>query len=212
MNESFQNLEDYLVGGLTKESLLQCPLAQLNLWLAQAHDRGVPDAGVMILATCSSDGRPDQRAILVKQIDSAGLIFFADYASKKAMDMAANPQVCAHFYWHGLDRQIRIWGTAKKISAAETTQVFISRPELPEAPGEFPRNRQSLSSREFLMQQFKAMRTRFYDGGRQPAKWGGYRIVPEHMEFWQGGGPRMRDRYEYKRQEDGSWLLERYNG
>lgn len=200
------------MGGLTKESLLQCPLAQLNLWLAQAQSRGIPDPGVMILATCGIDGRPDQRAILVKQIDTSGLIFFADYGSKKAVDIAANPQVCAHFYWHGLDRQVRVWGKAEKITAAETTQVFISRPEPLVEAGEFPRNSQALSSREFLMQQFKAMRARFYDGGRQPAKWGGYRVIPDHIEFWQGGGPRMRDRYEYKRQEDESWLLERFNG
>ncbi len=212
MSESIQNDESHLVGGMTKESLLQCPLAQLNLWLTHAHDRGIPDSGVMILATCGSDGCPDQRATLVKHVDDAGLIFFADYASKKAMDIAANPKVCAHFYWHGMDRQIRIWGTAEKISATETTRIFISRPDPPETPGEFLQSRRSSGSREFLMQQFKTMRARFYDGGRQPNQWGGYRIIPVHMEFWQGGGPRMRDRFEYKRQEDGSWELARYNG
>lgn len=194
--------------GLMAEQLYKSPIAQLEDWLQQAIAAGVSEPGVMILATCDGDGRPDQRAVLLKHCDCEGLVFFANYGSKKAQDIEANPMVCAHFYWSGMDRQVRVGGVAKKLSAAETTQILIGQPDQ-RVLRDPAIQRSSVSSRKFLMQQYNTMKARFYDSGREPSRWGGYRIVPDHFEFWQGGGPRMRDRFQYRLGENQEWIVQR---
>lgn len=201
-------------GGASNERLLGCPFAQLEAWLQQAMEKEIPDPAVMVLATVGADGRPDQRAVLLKHNDVNGLVFFADFASKKASDIAASPYVNAHFLWHELNRQVRINGRAEKMGAADTTRYFITNPEHEQEDlADWGLRAEKMEgSRAFLMQQFEAMKSKFYDGGRQPSHWGGFRIIPERFEFWQGGGPRRRERSEYRLADSGEWVIERLGG
>ncbi len=186
------------------EPLNESPVELLQYWLQEAIETGVAEPGVMILATSNATGYPDQRAVLLKHIDAEGLVFFADYASKKAQDIEVNPNVCVHFYWSSLDRQVRVAGAARKISAAETTQILIGQPG--QRVGITASENASARSRQFLMQQFNAMKARFYSGGKNPSRWGGYRIEPERFEFWRGGGVSIRERTEYRRDDYGNWF------
>jgi pyridoxamine 5'-phosphate oxidase len=148
----------------------------------------------------------DQRTVLLKNCDQEGLVFFAGSASKKIQDMLLYPSVSLHFLWRELDRQVRIGGRAEKLSAALTTHYFIHQPD-----HQKPRNQteeDTLTTRNFLIQQFNMMRSKFYGGGdRVAGHWNGYRVVPDHFEFWQGGGPRLRDRFIYQPASDGRWNI-----
>ncbi len=189
----------YRSAGLKADDLLACPFAQLGVWLQEAADYPLHEPAVMVLATTGTDGRPDQRSVLLRDNQPGGLAFFSDYQSKKSRDMAANPWVSALFPWHAMDRQVRVLGRAEKMGAAETTRLLVEPPnsDLPE-----------IDPHKYLLKQFAVMKSRFYEGGRQPSQWGGYRLVADQFEFWQGGGPRLRDRYLYTLDEDGLWSLQ----
>ena len=192
--------------GLSRESLASCPLRQLNMWLreAVASDMRYPTA--MTLATLDADGRLDQRTVLLKHCDQDGLVFFADPASKKIQDLSTFPSVSLHFFWRELDRQVRICGRAEKLNAALTTRYFIHQPDHEKLAK--PLAKEELSTRNFLIQQFDMMRSKFYGGADRPTgHWGGYRVVPDHLEFWQGGGPRLRDRFIYQSIGVGKWEI-----
>lgn len=181
--------------GLRREDLAACPFTQLERWLDDAIAHRLPDPAVMVLATLGADGQLDQRAIVLRHVDPRGLVFFAVDASKKIADLEAHPQVSAYFPWYAMDRQVRLSGHVERIPAAETNRYLVTPPE--------NRAMQPVAwdqaagaggcSRAFLTQQFATMRSKFYGGGH----WSGYRIVPERVEFWQGGGPRRRDRFVY---------------
>lgn len=201
---------DYLLGGLRRENLQHSPFEQFELWLQQAIDSGLPDPTAMTLATVDAEGQPDQRIVLLKHSDPVGMVFFTNYGSKKAQDIKANPKVSLHFPWHIMERQVRINGRAEKISAAETTRYFITRPRDSQVAAWASEQSRPISSRQILMQQFEAMKTKFLSGEiPRPDFWGGYRVIPERFEFWQGGGSRLHDRFEYRRTEDNSWAIER---
>ncbi len=187
------------------EQLKNSPIEQLQCWLQEAISAHAAEPGVMILATSDATGYPDQRAVLLKHCDAEGLVFFADYNSKKAQDIEANPKVCVHFYWPDLDRQVRVAGVVQKLSAAETTRILIGQPD--RQPGSAIADQLSGSSRKFLTRQYNTMKARFYSGGKEPSRWGGYRIVPERFEFWRGGGTRIRQRAGYQQDEFGNWII-----
>lgn len=200
---------DYLLGGLKREDLNESPFDQFDLWLQQAIDSGLPDPTAMTLATVNADGQPDQRIVLLKHSDDKGLVFFTNYGSKKARDIAGNAQVGLHFPWHIMERQVRINGRAEKISVAETTRYFVSRPRESQIAAWASKQSRPISSRQLLMQQYEAMKDRFIGGEvPRPDFWGGYRVVPERFEFWQGGGKRLHDRFEYCR-DDNAWTINR---
>lgn len=197
--------------GLRREDLAACPVAQLARWLDEAIARQLPDAAVMVLATLGADGRLDQRAILLRHADARGLVFFAADASKKIADLQAHAQVSAYFPWYGLDRQVRLSGHVERIAAAETSRYLVMPPECrASAPAQWDQAA-GAGSRAFLTQQFNTMRSKFY-GGPGGGHWSGYRIVPERFEFWQGGGPRRRDRFAYLASGDGVWRIEAIDG
>lgn len=194
--------------GMTLSHMLECPFAQLRAWLQEATASGMAYPTAMILATMGEDGRLDQRTILLKHCDSEGLVFFADRDSKKIHDLRKNPWVSLHFPWHELDRQVRIIGRAEMLSAASTTQYFVTRPQHERISIARKGNEVSGTTRHFLIQQFEMMRSKFYDGGdRVPGRWSGYRVLPDQFEFWQGGGPRLRDRIVYKLETDHAWKI-----
>lgn len=201
---------DYLLGGLRREHLALSPFDQFELWLQQAINSDLPDPTAMTLATVDAEGQPDQRIVLLKHSDQSGLVFFTNYNSKKGQDIAHNPKISVHFPWHAMERQVRINGRAEKISAAETTRYFITRPRDSQVAAWASPQSQPISSRQFLMQQFESMKSKFLEADIQrPDFWGGYRIIPHRFEFWQGGGSRLHDRFEYLRNADNTWVLRR---
>ena len=200
---------EYLQGGLTEDNLKNSPFEQFNLWLSQAIEAQLSDPTAMTLATVSASGKPSQRIVLLKHADEKGFVFYTNYASQKAQDIAANPNVNIHFPWHMLERQIEIAGTAEKISAAESMKYFLSRPRESQLAAWASKQSHRIDSRKALMMQFEAMRNKFREGEIPlPDFWGGYRVVPTRFEFWQGGGNRLHDRFEYVWQNS-EWLTQR---
>lgn len=200
---------EYLLGGLNRENLAADPFSQFALWIEQAIGSQIPDPTAMVLATVSEKGVPSQRIVLLKHFNNAGLVFYTNYGSKKARDIEQNPNVSVHFPWHMMERQVRIIGRAAKISAAESLKYFISRPRDSQVAAWASKQSRVLESKKLLLSQFDAIKRKFAEGEVPlPDFWGGYRIEPVSFEFWQGGGNRLHDRFEYNRDGDG-WCLTR---
>lgn len=200
---------DFLKGGLTREDLQDDPVDQFELWLRQAIDSGLPDPTAMTLATVDALGQPAQRIVLLKEVNHEGFVFFTNYESAKAAHIADNPRVSLHFPWHPLERQVKIGGTAEKISTTESLSYFTSRPEESQLAAWASAQSRPISSRQLLMQQFQAMKDKFKQGKIPlPDFWGGYRVKPHVVEFWQGGAHRLHDRFRYQRSDD-EWTIER---
>jgi len=201
---------EYLKGGLRREDLDSDPLAQFQKWLTQAIDSGLPDPTAMCLATVSAAGRPSQRIVLLKYFDERGLVFFTNYGSRKAKEIAANPNVSLHFPWQMFERQVMINGTAEKVSTRESVKYFLSRPKESQLGAWASDQSMPISSRMLLEQKFAEMKQKFSKGEIPvPSFWGGYRVIPEEYEFWQGGARRLHDRFSYQRDNQGQWHIER---
>lgn len=201
---------EYLAGGLRRDNLADNPLDQFEDWLSQAVESGVPDPTAMVLATVNADGQPSQRIVLLKHLDKNGFVFFTNYHSAKASDIAVNRRVSLHFPWHMMERQVRIAGIAQKISMQESLKYFVTRPKESQVAAWASAQSQRISSRSFLLQQFASMKEKFSKAEVPlPDFWGGYRVIPHHFEFWQGGASRLHDRFEYSLQNDDTWNIER---
>ena len=200
---------EYLAGGLSRDMLAESPIVQFQLWLEQAVAGGVSDPTAMILATIDEHGAPWQRIVLLKGVSDAGLVFYTNYNSAKAQAIAANPRVSVHFPWNQLDRQVIFAGTVEKMSVLESARYFLTRPRESQLAAWASRQSRPISARAVLEEQVQAMKNKF---GRNeipvPDFWGGYRIVPDRIEFWQGGAHRLHDRFEYRLQSDGGWSIE----
>ena len=200
---------EYLKSGLERKDLLTDPMAQFSHWFNQAKDTGIPDPNAMILATVSKEGRPSQRTVLLKYYDENGFVFFTNQKSRKAQEIAENDQVNLHFVWLELERQISINGSAKVISAAESARYFITRPRDSQIAAWVSTQSQKISSRQLLLKSFSDMKEKFGKGEVPlPSFWGGYRVVPTNIEFWQGRKSRLHDRFLYQREND-KWVVER---
>ncbi|MBN8459195.1 MAG: pyridoxamine 5'-phosphate oxidase [Verrucomicrobia bacterium] len=200
---------EYSARGLHRADLAADPVTQFAAWFSQANELGVPEPNAMSLATVDAVGMPCQRAVLLKYFDESGFVFFTNYGSRKAAHIAANPNVCAIFPWITLERQIIIQGHAEKISTAESLRYFASRPRESQIGAWVSNQSEVITSRKFLMQKLAEIREKFSQGSIPlPSFWGGYRIVPTAVEFWQGGPARLHDRFLYQR-ENGGWKIER---
>jgi pyridoxamine 5'-phosphate oxidase len=206
---------DYQRGGLRRADLAADPVEQFRLWLAQACDAPLLEPNAMVLS--SSDGqRPSSRTVLLKAFDARGFVFFTNYGSRKAREIDATGRVSLLFPWYGLERQVGILGLAARISAAESLAYFVSRPFGSRLGAWVSQQSAVISSRRLLEMQWEELKRRFADGEVPlPAGWGGYRVVPEEFEFWQGGSHRLHDRFRYRRPSSGEaagaagWLIER---
>jgi pyridoxamine 5'-phosphate oxidase len=196
---------------LTKASVDPNPIRQFERWFRELPAAGVneQDATSMTLATAAKDGQPRARIVLLKSFDESGFVFFTNYHSRKGGDLAANARACLLFYWAPLWRQVRIEGTVEKVSEAESDEYFHSRP-LGSKIGAWASNQsEAVASRKELDERFEEFSLKFSDNVPRPSHWGGYRVRPGVIEFWQGRENRLHDRLVYTREGDGAWRIER---
>lgn len=204
---------EYQREGLPREQLLDNPLAQFSRWLEQAVEAGLTDPTAMTVATVDEQGQPSQRIVLLKQVDQSGFVFYTNYQSRKALELAANPRVSLHFPWHLIDRQVKICGNASRISTADSLKYFLSRPRDSQIAALVSAQSRPLSSRQLLMQQFNSMKEKLANKEVPlPDAWGGYRVIPHEVEFWQGRENRLHDRFLYtldRSREKDQWQIQR---
>ena len=163
----------------------------------------------MTLATADKEGQPTARIVLLKNFDEQGFVFYTNYDSRKGHELAENPRVCLLFYWSQLWRQVRIEGSVAKVSEAESDEYFHSRPLGSKVGAWASDQSQPVESREQLEKRFEEFSSRFADSVPRPQHWGGYRVKPDLIEFWQGRENRLHDRMRYNLQPDGTWIIER---
>jgi pyridoxamine 5'-phosphate oxidase len=201
--------KEYSSRGLHREDLAGDPVTQFEQWFQQAVDLRIPEPNAMSLATVDASGMPLLRTVLLKYFDASGLVFFTNYESRKARHIFENPCVSLLFPWITLERQVIVQGRAEKISKAESLRYFTSRPRESRL-GAWVSNQSSvISSRKLLMQKLNELKEKFAQGEIPlPSFWGGFRVVPETVEFWQGGPARLHDRFLYSRSE-GRWEISR---
>ena len=208
--ELYNFREEYTRAGLDLPDLAASPFDQFRLWFEQACAAKIPEPNAMTLCTVGADGMPSARTVLLKAYDERGFVFFTNYTGRKAVQIRENPRAALLFPWVTLERQVAIEGRVEKISAAESLKYFISRPHGSQLGAWVSHQSSVISSRSILLKKLDEMKRKFSEGKVPlPDFWGGYRIVPHHMEFWQGGPGRVHDRFMYSQQPDGSWSIER---
>jgi pyridoxamine 5'-phosphate oxidase len=201
---------DYERAGLDEQGAAADPMAQFQLWLDEARAVDPEDFTSMTLATADREGRPSARIVLLKGYDERGFVFYTNHGSRKARELTENPRAALVFYWPPFDRQVRVEGTIERASRAESEAYFHSRPRRSQISAWASRQSAAMGSREELERKVVELEERFA-GGEVPLPefWGGYRLRPEAVEFWQGRRDRLHDRLVYRRQADGGWSLER---
>jgi pyridoxamine 5'-phosphate oxidase len=196
--------------GLRRKDLAPDPIRQFANWFTAAIEAGIRDVNAMSLATVGQDGRPSVRIVLLKSFDQDGFVFFTNYASTKGKQFEVNPYAALGFYWIELDRQIRISGKVQKTSREESQAYFHSRPVGSQLSAWASRQSEVIDARRVLDARMAKMTERFRNKQVPlPPHWGGYRLKPDTLEFWQGRPNRLHDRFRYTRQGDGGWLIER---
>ncbi|MEU6310018.1 pyridoxamine 5'-phosphate oxidase [Streptomyces sp. NPDC047014] len=192
------------------ESLAEDPMEQFTRWFQQAAASHLFEPNAMVVSTATPDGRPSSRTVLLKQFDSRGFVFFTNYGSRKGRELAANPYVALLFPWHPLARQVIVTGTAARIGREETAAYFRSRPHGSQLGAWASEQSAVIASRTELDRRYAELEERYPEGEQVPVppEWGGYRVTPEAVEFWQGHENRLHDRLRYV-QDGGAWRVER---
>lgn len=199
-----------MLTGLREGDVDPDPIRQFAAWFADAQAANLALAEAMALATATPDGVPSVRFVLLKGFDEQGFVFFTSYESQKGHELAANPRAALVFYWGALRRQVRISGTVSKVTRAESEAYFRSRPLGARLSAYASPQSAVVPSRDDLEQRVAEVAARFPDGDVPlPPTWGGYRLVPESIEFWVSQPDRLHDRLRYTRQPDGTWRVER---
>jgi pyridoxamine 5'-phosphate oxidase len=202
---------EYRRDGLSRAQLQADPIDQFRHWLQHAIDANIYDPTAMVVATVSTDGQPSQRIVLLKHVDQRGFVFYTNYQSRKARELGVNSKVSLHFPWHPMDRQVRVCGQAEKVSVAESLKYFLSRPRDSQIAASVSAQSTALQSRQWLLQQFNSMKEKLHNKEIPlPDFWGGYRVIPHEIEFWQGRENRLHDRFVYHLQADKqTWSIDR---
>ncbi len=202
---------EYETHGLHRAEMHPDPIEQFATWFSTAVNSALPDANAISLATATPDGRPSARVVLLKGFDQRGFIFFTNYQSDKGRELEANPQAAFVIYWVQLERQIRVTGRVEKTSRAESKTYFEGRPRGSKLGAWVSHQSEVINARRILDARLAEMTERFA-GAEEielPPHWGGFRIVPATIEFWQGRANRLHDRFRYTRGPEGGWTLDR---
>jgi pyridoxamine 5'-phosphate oxidase len=202
--------KDYALSGLAEKDLARDPFRQFDKWFQEAAAAKIAEPNAMALATADKAGRPSVRVVLLKAVDGRGFVFYTNYESRKGRQIEANPWASVVFPWLALERQVIVEGPLVRTSREESEAYFHSRPQASQVGAWASQQSAIVSSRAVLEDAFKAVETKF--GGQEvpvPPHWGGFRLSPESVEFWQGRRSRLHDRLRYRRGKDGNWIIER---
>ena len=200
---------DYSQASLSKSDTLGDPIAQFKKWLDEAITAQVPEPNSMSLATVNAEGRPSSRIVLIKNVDAQGMTWFTNYTSRKGEDLAHNPFAALLFHWVELERQVRIEGRVERVSEADSDAYFSSRPLRSQIGAIASAQSQPIANRELLEAHYLAAEKQFGDQPKRPKNWGGYKLIPNTVEFWQGRRSRLHDRIVYRLDINGVWQRER---
>jgi pyridoxamine 5'-phosphate oxidase len=200
--------QEYMRAGLSETDADPDALRQFDMWLRDAVQAGLPLPNAMTLATVDAAGAPDARVVLLKGLEHGGFAFYTNYRSRKARELEARPAACLVFQWSELERQVRIEGAAEKVSAAESDAYFASRPLGARLSAWASAQSEAVPSRKILEQEMEQVTKRFGSAPPRPPHWGGYRVMPRQIEFWQGRADRLHDRLRYTR-AGSAWRIER---
>ena len=202
--------KDYSLAGLAEKDLARDPFRQFEKWFQEAEAAKIPEPNAMTLATATREGRPSARTVLLKGLDGRGFVFYSNYESRKGRELEANPQVTLVFPWIAIERQVLIEGTATKVAREESEAYFHSRPRASQLGAWVAQQSVIITGRAVLEDTMKALEKKY--AGQEvplPANWGGWRVAPETVEFWQGRRSRLHDRLRFRRGKDGEWSVER---
>ncbi len=210
MKEIADIRKDYQLQTLSEADVSTDPVVQFGKWWDEAVKSDIDEVNAMTLATVKKDGIPSARIVLLKEYDAKGFVFFTNYNSHKGEELSQNPNACLVFFWKELERQVRITGTTEKISIEESIAYFNKRPDGSKIGAWASPQSLAVAGKAWLKETFDYYRERFKHGEiPKPPHWGGYRVKPFTIEFWQGRPSRMHDRIQYTLQTDSSWLIER---
>jgi pyridoxamine 5'-phosphate oxidase len=202
--------KEYTLHGLSEADALPDPIEQFRAWFDAAVAAQLPEPNAMTLATATADGRPSARIVLLKDVDARGFVFFTNYQSRKGSELAENPYAALIFYWAELERQVRIEGVVAQIDPDESEAYFQSRPRGSRLGAWASAQSTVIAGREELERRLDEVTAAYADRVLpRPPHWGGYRVTPDVIEFWQGRPSRLHDRLRYTRNADGGWVIER---
>jgi pyridoxamine 5'-phosphate oxidase len=202
--------KDYSAESLSETDVTSNPIQQFGKWWEQVINSQIEEPNAMTVATASCDGLPSARILLLKGFDERGFVFFTNYKSYKAMQLEENPRACLVFFWKELERQVRIVGLVKKVSEEESDSYFNSRPKASRIGAWASPQSQVIESRKWIDEKYLELLENYKDTDPQrPKHWGGYRVQPIIVEFWQGRQSRLHDRIQYTLEDNGAWKIER---
>lgn len=200
---------EYMLSGLDEKDAAADPLEQFALWFDETIASGLLVPNALILATADAQGNPSARTVLLKGYDRNGFVFYTNYASRKGRELAIHPHACLLFSWQELQRQVHIEGPVEKVSAAESDEYFASRPLGSRVGAWASQQSEPVAGRAELEARFAEAQHRYGDSVPRPPHWGGYRVVPHTIEFWQGRQNRLHDRLRYRREDGAHWTMDR---